>query len=294
MRQSRLRLPYRPPYQWDAILRFLAARAIPGVEVVADGRYLRTVSIGDVDSVIAVEPGGDDSLTLTIYGLGGAAPAPSIAEMRTRRIFDLDAEPDLIARHLARDPVLTPLVEARPGLRVPGAWDGFELAVRGILGQQITVTAATRLAGQLVKLHGKPVPAAAAIQTELTHLFPTPPQLAAGDLSLLGMPGARRAALTSLAASAAADSDLFAPAASLPQTIAKLRALPGIGEWTAQYIAMRALREADAFLAADVGLHRALTRPDGTRPKPKEMLALAAAWSPYRAYAVLHLWTSLQ
>lgn len=293
MQPVSLSLPYQAPYHWDAILRFLAARSIPGVEVVSDGRYLRTVAIDGSAGVIAVAPGAADSLTLRLYGFDSVPSARAHAQERVRQIFDLDADPHAIARHFARDPALAPLVSARPGLRVPGAWDGFEIAIRGILGQQITVSAGIRLAARLVQLHGAPVPMAAAIEPSLTHLFPSPAQLAGGDLSSLGMPGARRAALTALATRAAADPELFARGASLHLSVSKLRALPGIGEWTAQYIAMRALREADAFLAADVGLHRALTRPDGTRPTPKEMLAMATAWSPYRAYAALHLWTSL-
>ncbi|MDB4986479.1 MAG: 3-methyladenine glycosylase 2 [Myxococcaceae bacterium] len=288
-----LSLAHQTPYEWDAILRFFEARAVPGVELVEAGRYLRTISLGPRDEqahgVLAVEREGEASLKLTVYGASKAAL--TVIAARVRQVFDLDADPSSIAAQLAQDPVLAPLVAKHPGLRVPGAWDGFELAIRGILGQQITVVGATKLAGQLVALYGEPL--APTLHTALTHVFPPPARLAVSDLSMLGMPGARRAALTSIALSAAADPRLFTRAETLEASVSKLRALPGIGEWTAQYIAMRALGEPDAFLAADVGLHRALARPDGSRPTAKQVLAMAEAWRPYRAYAALHLWTSL-
>ena len=165
--------------------------------------------------------------------------------------------------------MLAPLVAARPGLRVPGAWDGFELAVRAIFGQQITVPAATRLLGRLVQAHGAPLPAAMRDGEGLSHLFPSPARLAGADLAALGMPSARAMAVTSLAQAIAADPAIFSRGASLEEAIAKLRALPGIGEWTAQYIAMRELREPDAFPAADIGLMRAMATPTaGVRRRP--------------------------
>jgi AraC family transcriptional regulator of adaptative response / DNA-3-methyladenine glycosylase II len=290
VQSSSILLPYSPPYAWQAMVRFLEARSIPGVECVLEERYLRTISLSGQHGVLVVEPGPDSQIRLTVHG---AFSTLQEIELRVRRIFDLDADPRAIADHLGRDPALAPLVRTHPGLRVPGAWDGFELAVRGILGQQITVVQATRLAGQLVAQHGEPLCLGSEVDPALTHVFPSPERMAQSDLSMLGMPGARRASLRSLAASVAADPSLFTRGATLDQTVRKLRALPGIGEWTAQYIALRALREPDAFLAADVGLHRALARADGSRPTPKEMLALANAWRPYRGYAVLHLWHSL-
>ena len=166
---------------------------------------------------------------------------------RVRRVFDLAADPLAIGAHLGQDPVLAPLVAARPGLRVPGAWDGFELAVRAILGQQITVSAATRLAGKLVSSYGEKIANSTALDLGLTHVFPTPRQLAAADLATLGMPKARLMALSSLAAAVVADPLIFGPRRSLEEAITRLRSLAGVGEWTAQYIAMRELREPDAF-----------------------------------------------
>ena len=160
--------------------------------------------------------------------------------------------------------------------------------MRAILGQQITVAAATRLAGKLVECFGEAI----AGDQGLTHVFPTADQLAKADLAVIGMPKARRAALSALAAAVVADRLIFGPRASLEEAVARLRSLPGIGEWTAQYIAMRELREPDAFPAADIGLMRALSDASGVRPSPAELLIRAEPWRPWRAYAALHLWAS--
>jgi 3-methyladenine DNA glycosylase/8-oxoguanine DNA glycosylase len=188
---------------------------------------------------------------------------------------------------------LAPLIAKHPGLRVPGAWDGFELAIRGILGQQITVSAATRLAGKLVAAYGVPLPPPDdPDMPNLRYVFPRPEQIAGPDLAAtLGMPGARAAAILAMAAAVTANPRLFEPGHSLEETVGRLKALPGIGEWTAQYIAMRALREPDAFPAADIGILRALATDQG-RPTPAALLQRAEAWRPWRAYAALHLWTS--
>jgi AraC family transcriptional regulator of adaptative response / DNA-3-methyladenine glycosylase II len=207
-------------------------------------------------------------------------------------VFDLAADPDTIGAHLSLDPKLAPLVAARPGLRVPGAWDGFELAVRAIFGQQITVPAATRLLGRLVAAHGAPLPVTTRDSEGLSHLFPSAERLACADIAALGMPRARAMAVTSLAEALAADPSIFSRGASLEEAIAKLRLLPGIGEWTAQYIAMRELREPDAFPAADIGLLRAMATSGGSRPSPAELLSRAERWRPWRAYAALHLWAA--
>jgi AraC family transcriptional regulator of adaptative response / DNA-3-methyladenine glycosylase II len=175
---------------------------------------------------------------------------------------------------------------------VPGAWDGFELAVRAILGQQITVAAATLLAGRIVRAWGEPLPPAlAGVVPGLTHVFPAPERIAAADLAVLPMPRARSSALETLAAAAAADPTLFEGRGDLAQAIARLKTLPGIGEWTAQYIAMRQLREPDAFPVGDIGLLRAMADADGRRPTIQALQARAQAWRPWRAYAALHLWT---
>jgi AraC family transcriptional regulator of adaptative response / DNA-3-methyladenine glycosylase II len=219
------------------------------------------------------------------------AALPSIIA-RLRRVFDLAADPDRIGAHLAHDAALAPLVAARPGLRVPGAWDGFELAMRAICGQQITVPAATRLLGKIVQAHGTALSPSIRDGEGLTHIFPSSKAIAVADPSSFAMPGARARALIALAEAISADPLIFSRSASLEQAIAKLRALPGIGEWTAQYIAMRELREPDAFPAADVGLLRALADASGRRPSPDQLLARAERWRPWRAYAALHLWAA--
>jgi AraC family transcriptional regulator of adaptative response / DNA-3-methyladenine glycosylase II len=285
-----VRLAYRPPYDWDAMLSFLSQRAIPGVEFVSDNIYRRTIAIGDASGMISVAPADKNRINVKIRFPDMAALPQIIA--RVRRVFDLAADPDTIGAHLSLDPGLAPLVAARPGLRVPGAWDGFELAMRAIFGQQITVPAATKLLGRLVQAHGELLPGANKDGEGLSHLFPSPARLAGADLATLGMPNARLTAVTSLAGALCADPTIFSRGASLEEAIAKLRVLPGIGEWTAQYIAMRELREPDAFPAADIGLLRAMARSDGQRPSPAELLALAERWRPWRAYAASHLWAA--
>jgi AraC family transcriptional regulator of adaptative response / DNA-3-methyladenine glycosylase II len=284
-----VRLAYRPPYDWDAMLAFLAARAIPGVETVKDNVYRRSIAIGDASGVLSVAPAQNNRVNVTVRFPDIAALPVIIA--RVRRVFDLAADPEPIGAHLSQDPVLAPLVEARPGLRVPGAWDGFELAVRAIFGQQITVPAATKLLGRLVEGHGAMLPEELRGFEGLTHVFPSPADLAGIDLDI-GMPRARLRAVTALASALVDDPLIFSPGASLEEAIVKLRALPGIGEWTAQYIAMRELREPDAFPAADIGLMRAMATPDGERPTSAVLLRRAERWRPWRAYAALHLWAS--
>jgi AraC family transcriptional regulator, regulatory protein of adaptative response / DNA-3-methyladenine glycosylase II len=282
-----LKLRFRPPYDWDAMIGFLAARAVPGVELVTAERYVRTIALGEHAGTVAVTRSDEDQLAVAVR-FPKLSALPTILA-RVRRVFDLAADPQQIAAHLAGDPALAKLVAARPGLRVPGAWDGFELAIRAILGQQISVPAAVKLAGKLAALHGEPLDSNWASEG-LTLTFPRPERLAQADLQGFGMPRARGRALSAMGAAAAADPDLFGPRQSLAEAIRALRALPGVGEWTAQYIAMRQLREPDALPAADIGLMRALETPARVRPTPAELLARAEHWRPWRAYAAMHLW----
>lgn len=282
-----LKLPYAPPYDWDAMIDFLGARAIRGIEAV-DGRrcYRRSIALDGAQGVIRVEPDDrEPALRVSIRFPHVSALAGIVR--RVRRIFDLSADPLAIRDDLGRDPLLAPLVAERPGLRVPGAWDGFEVAIRAILGQQITVVAAVNLAAKLVAEHGEPL--RPVYGNGLTHIFPTPARIA--QAHLLGMPAARARALSAVAAAALANPNLFSPSQTLEDAIAKLRSIRGIGEWTAQYIAMRVLREPDAFPAADIGLLRALTRAEEGRPSAAEVVERAEAWRPWRAYAAQHLWT---
>ena len=283
-----LDLRYLPPYDWPAMLAFLRARAIPGVEAVRDTTYSRSLVIEGACALIAIAPAGGNALRIRLR-LQALASLGAVV-LRVRRVFDLGADPDDIDAHLAGDRALAPLVAARPGLRLPGAWDGFELAVRAMLGQQITVSAAVGLAAKLVARYGRRLPAAFSA-SGVTHAFPEPASLAGADLSVIGMPRARAAALSSLARTVMETPDLFSRRGSLEETIARLRSLPGVGDWTAHYIAMRQIREPDAFPAADIGLMRAMTGRDGRRPTARELLARAERWRPWRAYAAQHLWS---
>jgi len=210
---------------------------------------------------------------------------------RERRLFDLGADIETIDAHLSCDPLLAPLVARRPGLRAPGGWDGFELAVRAVLGQQVSVVAARRLAGQLVALHGKPVPADHRGHPGLSHVFPTAKRLASSSIGL-GMPGARLVSLKALAEATVADPNLFRPFGTIEEAIARLRSIRGVGEWTAQYIALRAIREMDAFPSSDIGLLRGAETIDGARSTSAGLLKRAESWRPWRAYAAQHLWAA--
>ncbi|WP_419760590.1 AlkA N-terminal domain-containing protein [Acidisoma sp.] len=277
-----LSLPYRPPYDWPGIVAVLKAHAIPGVEVVTDEAYARIITLGGHRGTVVVSPGGGDSLAAQI-DFPALRFLPRIVA-NLRRIFDLAADPGPVDDVLAADPGLAPLIAARPGLRVPGAWNGFELAVRVILGQQVSVAAGSRLAGKLVALFGTPVETAI---PGLTGLFPSPARLVAeaDELSLhLNMPRARAAAIVNLARAVADAPDLLERGEGLEASVRRLCAVPGIGPWTAQCIALFALREPDAFPPRDVGLQRALGLTD------RQLMARAEHWRPWRAYAVMHLW----
>ncbi|MGB3126590.1 MAG: DNA-3-methyladenine glycosylase [Pseudomonas sp.] len=283
-----MKLAYQPPYDWAAMVGFLSLRAINGLETVEAGVYRRSISLGGRQGWISVAPGAGDWLEVGV-DFPDPAALPEIAR-RLRRMFDLEAQPQLINPKLADDPLMARLVAARPGLRVPGAWDGLELAIRAVLGQQISVVAAIRLAGKLVAHYGQPLETPHA---GITHVFPTPEVLAAADLATLGMPKSRGRTLSAVAQALLDDPDLFEPKASLKEGVARLVALAGIGDWTAQYIAMRQLREPDAFASGDIGLINALAALEGEPISARQLSARAEAWRPLRAYAAQHLWTSL-
>jgi AraC family transcriptional regulator of adaptative response / DNA-3-methyladenine glycosylase II len=284
-RQARLRLDAAAgPFDWAPIAGFLAARAIPGVEALDGDRYRRSIAVEGVPGTIEIQPSG--------RGLAAVVDVPIAADTisgRLRRWFDLDADVDALGRHLARDPLLAPLVAARPRLRVPGAWDPFELAIRAIIGQQVSVAGARTIAGRIVARSGDRLSSPSG---SVVALFPTPDQLAAADLTAIGMPGARARSIVGFASAVAADPSLLAPSDDLDAIVTRLKALPGIGDWTAQYIALRGLKHPDAFPASDLGILRALAGPDGRRPTPAAVAARAEAWRPYRAYAAQHLWSA--
>jgi len=279
-----LLLRYQPPYDWPAMLEFLRRRAVPGLECVAGGAYSRTIEFGGAQGTLSVRPGDANALRATIRFPRLSALPAVIA--RLRRLFDLACDPVAIAAHLKQDPALAPLVAARPGLRVPGAWDGFELAVRAVLGQEMPVAAAVRLAGRLVAAHGEPL---AGPDGDLTHSFPRPDALAGADLAALGICEDRAATLRAIAAAIVADPNLFGAHRALGETVQRLRSIAGIGEAMAQYIAARLLREPDAFFAADPSFTRALADAEGRPLGGGEALARAELWRPWRAYAAQHL-----
>ncbi|MBV7487442.1 AlkA N-terminal domain-containing protein [Pseudomonas sp. PDM30] len=282
----RLLLAYQPPYDWPALLGFLSARAIVGLERVVGGVYSRSIDLDGVHGTFSIQPATSDALELTL-DFPEAAAVPEIVA-RVRRMFDLDADLSTIHRRLAVDPLMARLIAERPGLRVPGTWDGLELAIRAVLGQQITVAAAIRLAGKLVAQYGTPLSSAL---PGLTHVFPRASVLAGADLAALGMPKSRGRTLSGVAQALLDDPRLFEPGRE--GGVARLLALYGIGDWTAQYIALRQLREMDGFPNGDVGLINALAALEGGPVTARQLLQRAEGWRPYRGYAAQVLWTSL-
>ncbi|MGH7726710.1 MAG: AlkA N-terminal domain-containing protein [Candidatus Eiseniibacteriota bacterium] len=288
-RPIELRLPCAGPYDWASALEYRAARAIPGVEHVADGAYRRTIRTANGPGILeVVAERGASALVLRLW-LPGTGDLFPLVE-RVRRMLDLEADPTAIGAQLARDRVLARYVERRPGLRVPGAFDPFELAVRAVLGQQVSVRAATTIAGRLVAAHGTPFPAGE--RFGLPRLFPEPAALAdlgARALARLGLTQARAETLAGFARAVTDGALDLSPAPSLEDAVERLCAIDGIGPWTAHYIALRALGEPDAFPASDLGLRKAFAR-GGTIPSASALEARAEAWRPWRGYAAIHLW----
>lgn len=284
----RLRLDYRPPLHWPALLSWLGTRAIPGVEIVQDDTYRRTLRIGEHTGWLAVSPAEGDRPRLHVDISASLVGALMPVLAAVRRMFDLDAKPAEIAAHLRADPRLRAGVERRPGLRVPGAIDGFETTTRALLGQQVSVRAATTLSGRLAAAFGEPI---ATPHPGLTLLSPRAEVLAAAgpaEIARIGLPGARAASLAALAQAVSSGAVVLRLDAPLDATLAALRALPGIGEWTAQYVAMRVLGWPDALPASDLVLRRALGDVSAA-----EVQRRAERWRPWRSYAAMHLWTSL-
>jgi len=282
-----MRLPAVAPFDAGPLLAFFGSRAIPGVESLADGVYRRAARVGEEAGVVEVRaiPG---SPALDVRWSGDTTRGLLDLATRVSRVFDLAADVSAIGAQLRRDPLLAARWPAH-GVRVPGAWDPFEIAIRALLGQQISVAAARTLAGRLVARAGTPLGRAAA--GDITHLFPSPRQVADAELSGLGLTRAREAALRGLARAVAEGGVELARPADLDEGVAALTKLPGIGAWTAHYIAMRAWGDADAFPAGDLGVRKALARR-GRLPAERETLARAERWRPWRAYAAITLWTT--
>ncbi|WP_235872957.1 DNA-3-methyladenine glycosylase 2 [Pseudoxanthomonas winnipegensis] len=283
-----LRLGYRPPYDFGAMLDFLRGRALPGVEHVDAISYARVV--GPIESPgwlrVSAWPRGEHALRLELQRIAPARMLGVVA--RLRRMFDLDADPQAIAAALGHDPRLAPLLERRPGLRIPSGWDGFEIAVRAVIGQQVSVAAARTFTARLAQAFGAPLPEPLRSEAH-THLFPTPEALADADLTAIGLTQARAATVRTVAQAVLDGRVDFRPDAPLDDFVARWVALPGIGPWTAHYLALRGLGHPDAFPAEDLVLQRALPN-DGTRLSARALAAHAQAWRPWRGYAVLHLW----
>jgi AraC family transcriptional regulator of adaptative response / DNA-3-methyladenine glycosylase II len=274
------RLRFRPPYDWNGMLAFLAPRATPGVEAVVNDAYRRSISLNGVNGYFEVSfDGGCDMLVVRLQ-FGDPRSLFFITE-RIRTMFDLNADWAAIVQSLRTDPVLAAQVKSGAGLRVPGCWNGFELATRAILGQQITVKGATALAGRLVSSFGKPFSGADGV----THLFPTPDVLADANLASIGLTGARAGTIRALARSVCDGRISFDGIVDSKSFLNRLCEIPGIGQWTAQYVAMRALGEPDAFPSGDLGLLHAMAL-ESSRALERQ----AEAWRPWRAYAAMYLW----
>jgi len=282
-----LKLPYRPPFDWRGLIDFLAVRATPGVEAVQGDIYRRTIEVNGAAGMIEVRPDAGEPCLLMHVALPSYEGLLHVVE-RVRRLFDLGAAPSEIRTQLRRSPLLRALVDVSPGLRVPGAWDGFELAVRAVLGEQVTVRGATTLCGRLVRVWGQPVSVSG---TGLTHLFPKPVRLADADCSRVGIPRGRAATVRALASAVASGELALDASRGLKDAVGRLRAIPGLGARTADYIAMRALGEPDAFPSADLGLRRAAAN-ERDPLSAAALSRMAEAWRPWRAYAAMYLWTA--
>ncbi|MFA5897499.1 MAG: DNA-3-methyladenine glycosylase [Hyphomicrobium sp.] len=280
MELDRLTLAYRPPYDWDALIAFLAARATPGVESVRASCYRRTIAIDGKTGTIQISRSAARPAIELEVRFPDSRALLFIVE-RVRRMFDLEADPLVIAEHLAGDDLLGGILARHAGIRTPGAWDGFELAVRAILGQQVSVAAATTIAGRLAMRFGAPVEP----DDGLVRIFPTASQLANAPIEEVGVIGARAGTIRGLARAVNAGAVAFTTAAGSHDVTQALQSLPGIGPWTAQYIAMRALGEPDAFPSGDLVLRR-MTGDCTTRDLDQR----SERWRPWRAYAVMLLW----
>jgi len=289
----RLRLPCRRPFSPDSVLQFLGGRAVAGIESLDGSTYRRSMRLPQGHGVVSLtaQPGGDDEPAfvegeLWLSDLRDLTTAVS----RCRQLLDLDADPVAVWEALRHDPLVGPLVQESPGRRVPGTVDGFELAVRAVIGQQVSVRGARTIAGRLVEAAGEDLPES---EGDITHLFPTPGalmELAHHDPDVFSMPAGRRQALVALAEAIECGNVVIDPGSDPTELRQALVRLPGIGPWTAEYVAMRALRDPDAFLPTDLGIRRA-AQALGLPDDPAHLLTVTEAWRPWRSYAMAHLWS---
>lgn len=282
----RLRLPYRVPFDYFSLLGFFATRALSGVESITGNTYRRTIQIEGQQGIIEISPAvSGNALELTVYSI---EPRHLIKVVeRVRRMFDLQADPFEIEQHLRNDVLLRATLQQNPGIRVPGAWDEFELAVRAILGQQVSVAGARTVAGRIVERFGEPI--SDGDDSALRYLFPLPSALAQAKLEQLGIVRARAQAIRALATTVASGELDLSAGTDWETTTQQLLSLRGVGPWTAEYIGMRALRNPDAFPASDLGLRQGAST-NGELISAKSLEQRAARWRPWRAYAALCLW----
>jgi AraC family transcriptional regulator of adaptative response / DNA-3-methyladenine glycosylase II len=286
-----VRLPYRTPFNWPALLNFFAARATPGVEVVNGDTYYRTIMANDDHGVVEIRPDRRAGyLSLTLHSINTNALFETV--QRAREVFDLDAPISEIRTTLGKDRSLKPMLRKNAGVRVPGAWDGFEITIRAILGQQISVKAATTLAGRIAGKYGERLELpGTTIESGLTQLFPTAERLMRARLQNIGLVKSRAETIRRVATAVHHGELKFDLAQDPFEFCDALVAIKGVGDWTAQYVAMRALKNPDAFPGSDLGLIKAIAYPD--RVTPKELTTRAEEWRPWRAYAAMLLWSSL-
>ena len=286
-----LRLAYRAPFDAESIFAFLGDRAVPGIEHWDGAIYRRSLRLNHGNAVVAVSPGasapGPNAVMCTLH-LDNVADAQA-AVQRCRRMFDLDADPDTVGTHFADDPILAPMVRKRPGLRSPGHPDGVELLTRAVLGQQVSVKGARTLAARLTAAIGEQLVAPV---EGITHVFPSAEAIASRTPSDFAMPAARARALINACEHLASGNIVIDAGSDRDEIAVKLEALPGVGPWTANYVALRALGDPDVFLPTDLGVRNAL-RSVGVDSTPKATARLAESWRPWRSYALHHLWASL-
>ena len=276
------KLRYRPPYQWESMLHFLQLRATLGVESVEHGSYRRSIALNHLEGYFEVSH-SEQPDTLDVRIQFGDPRALFLIVERIRRMFDINADWEPIAKRLSTDPILRKAISENPGRRLPGCWDGFELATRAILGQQVTVKGATSLTGRLVRKFGRPL----STPNGLTHLFPLPGVLADAELASIGLPTRRAQTIQRLARAVCSGELNFDAIMDTEAFLGRLSEVPGIGPWTTQYVAMRALGEPDAFPSGDIGLLRALHTTNS-----RALEARADKWRPWRSYAAIYLWSS--
>ena len=281
-----LRLPFRPPLDWSGLISWLDTRAIPGIAEVEANIYRRTLRLDRGAAIVELEPA--DAYVRCTLQLESISDLAS-AVLRCRRLLDLDADPTSVAEVLSGDALLRPLVRRNRGLRSPGTVDGTELGIQAVMGQQVSLAAARTLTTRLVTAHGERIKLA---HPTLTHLFPSAGAIASADLTKLGVPSSRQATLSRLAGAIASGDLQLDPGADRTEVFQRLTALPGIGDWTAGYILMRALGDPDTFLATDLGIRKAGAQL-GLGTDPKALIGRASAWTPWRTYATHHLWSTL-